>query len=147
MAALREAARCSVGNFVRCGVTGWCLEVIFTGIHSLFTHDYSLFSHTSLLMFPIYGLGALIHPCSRLLKKQSAFVRGIFYMLCIFGTEYLSGNFLKKRGICPWDYSDSPLNINGLIRLDYAPLWFGTGLLFERMTKEKNYSEYPSILQ
>lgn len=135
MVTLKDIARCGVTDFIRCGVTGWCLEVIFTGINSLVRHDYSLFSHTSLLMFPIYGMGALIRPVSKLFSKRNVLFRGLFYMLCIFGTEYMSGEFLKKRGICPWDYSSSPMNVNGLIRLDFAPLWFGTGLLFEQMVR------------
>ena len=28
-------------------------------------------------------------------------------------------------------------NKSGLIRLDFAPLWFATGLIFERITKKK----------
>lgn len=44
-------------------------------------------------------------------------------------------------GICPWDYTGRPMNVNGLIRLDFAPLWFGTGLLFEWITK-KNLENY-----
>ena len=53
-------------------------------------------------------------------------------MLGIFTVEYTSGMYLKKRGCCPWDYSDSPYHINGVIRLDYAPLWFLTGLFYEK---------------
>lgn len=127
-----------VRNFIRCGVMGWCLEVMFTGIGSLVRHDYSLLSRTSLLMFPIYGLGALIQPVSKLMSKRNILFRGLLYMCGIFGTEYVSGDFLRRRGICPWDYSASKLNINGVIRLDFAPLWFGTGLLFEYMLAHRN---------
>lgn len=35
--------------------------------------------------------------------------------------------------MCPWDYSDCPLQYQGVIRFDFAPLWFLTGLLFERV--------------
>jgi len=35
--------------------------------------------------------------------------------------------------MCPWDYSNTPLNYRGLIRPDYAPLWFGAGLFFEKI--------------
>ena len=52
-------------------------------------------------------------------------------MLCIFAVEFVTGSFLKLMHLCPWDYSQSPWNINGVIRLDYAPVWFIAGLLFE----------------
>ena len=40
-------------------------------------------------------------------------------------------------GVCPWDYTGRHSNIDGLIRLDFAPLWFMTGLLFEQITKKR----------
>ena len=52
-------------NFLKCGVTGWCLEVMFTSIESIAAHDWRLMGRTSLLMFPIYGLGALLTPIGR----------------------------------------------------------------------------------
>ena len=45
----------------------------------------------------------------------------------------ISGTLLRKVDACPWDYSNTPFNIKGLIRLDYAPLWFCAGLLFEKI--------------
>lgn len=122
-------------NFIKCGITGWCLEVLFTGIHSLIQKDFRLMSQTSILMFPIYGAAAFLRPIYRLTKNRNILFRGGIYTCCIFLTEYISGSLLKKKGICPWDYSGTPLNIGGLIRLDYAPFWFGAGLLFERMIK------------
>ena len=79
------------------------------------------------------GMAFLFAPISRLLRKKSVWVRGSVYAGGIFLTEYLSGMFLKKRGICPWDYSHARLNVNGVIRLDYAPVWFLTGLLYEKL--------------
>jgi Predicted membrane protein len=84
-------------------------------------------------MFPIYGMASLLKPVCTLLKKQSLWLRGCVYTLCIFTGEYLTGSFLRRFEACPWDYSKSPLNVKGLIRLDYAPLWFGAGLLFEKI--------------
>lgn len=56
-------------------------------------------------------------------------------MLCIYAGEYISGSLLKKRDFCPWDYSRSRIHYRGLIRFDYAPLWFTAGLLFEKILK------------
>ena len=119
-------------KFIQCGMIGWCIEVFWTGLNSLLNHDPKLRGFSSLHMFPIYGMAALIAPLSSHLKKYGTFTRGLIYMLGIFTVEYASGTYLKKRGRCPWDYSDSPLQINGVIRLDYAPLWFFTGLFYER---------------
>lgn len=55
----------------------------------------------------------------------------------IFLAEYLSGTILKYFGICPWDYSDAALNVGGVIRLDYGPLWFGLGLFYESLLKKQ----------
>ncbi len=137
-------------NFFKCGVAGWCLEVIFTSAESILARDWRLMGHTSLLMFPIYGMGALLGPIgcrvdrwigdgssgmgTSLNQTDRAIRHGMLYMVLIFLAEYLCGMFLKDKGICPWDYTGRHSSVNGLIRLDFAPLWFLTGLLFERIT-------------
>ena len=35
--------------------------------------------------------------------------------------------------MCPWDYSHTPFHYKGIIRMDYLPVWFVTGLLFEKI--------------
>jgi len=54
-------------------------------------------------------------------------------MSLIFSTEYITGKLLSRKNLCPWDYSNSRFNIGRVIRLDYAPYWFGAGLIFERL--------------
>lgn len=143
----------AVQNFFKCGVTGWCLEVMFTSVESIAAGDWRLMGKTSLLMFPIYGMGALLGPIGkgmdnwlgdggssgafRISSRDRAIRHGMLYMVLIFLVEYGSGMILRTHGMCPWDYSGRHSNINGLIRLDFAPLWFGTGLLFEQITKKK----------
>lgn len=140
-------------NFLKCGVAGWCLEVMFTSVESIMVKDWRLMGKTSLLMFPIYGLGAFLGPIGKgvdrwisdgshasgtMLKISDQMVRhGMLYMVLIFVAEYISGAWLRAKGVCPWDYSGRNTSINGLIRLDFAPLWFATGLLFEQITKKK----------
>lgn len=140
-------------NFFKCGITGWCLEVVFTSLSSIMAGDWRLMGKTSLLMFPIYGMGAFLGPIGhgidrwigdgsgprrdRIPKKDRVVRHGMLYMVLIFAAEYSTGAFLKGRGMCPWDYTGRQTNINGLIRLDFAPLWFATGLLFEQITKKK----------
>lgn len=135
-------------NFLKCGITGWCLEVIFTSVESIMASDWRLMGRTSLLMFPIYGMGALLSPLSDLVDRwlggeamrpaDRCMRHGMLYMVLIFTAEYLSGAWLKSLGICPWDYQGNRSSINGLIRLDFAPLWFGMGLLFEQITKKRS---------
>ena len=120
-------------DFMKCGLTGWCMEIIFTALGSLRDRDMTLKGVTSLWMFPIYGCAAIVAPLSRLLKKVPVWIRGITYMSMIFSTEYLSGRLLRRRKLCPWDYGKSRWNIDRVIRLDYAPYWFGAGLLFEKL--------------
>ena len=122
-----------IKNFLLCGLTGWCLEIIFTALCSLHRRDLTLKGYTSIWMFPIYASASFLSPLFRLLQHKSLLTRGLTYMSCIFAAEYCSGNILKKHHLCPWDYSSSALNIKGLIRLDFAPLWFFTGLLFEKL--------------
>ena len=84
-------------------------------------------------MFPIYGMAAFIKPISHLLSKKNVLFRGSIYTVLIFAIEFITGNALKKKEMCPWDYSKSRYNIKGLIRLDYAPAWFAVGLLYEKI--------------
>ena len=126
-------------KFLLCGLTGWCMEVFWTGMGSAIKKDKKMTSVTSIWMFPIYGCAVVIEPLSKLLRKKNTNIvkRGTIYALMIFATEYLSGSFLKKRECCPWDYSKAKLNIKGVIRLDYFPAWFVAGLFYEKMFSKK----------
>lgn len=142
-------------NFLRCGLAGWCLEVLFTSVHSLFAGDFSMTAHTSFLMFPIYGMGAVLAPIGEWVDKwidepfrrmavwrENEYIRvkflrhGLLFMVLIFIGEYVSGSILRRFGVCPWDYTGKPANVDGLIRLDFAPFWFVTGLLLEKITQK-----------
>lgn len=124
-------------NFVKCGVAGWCMEVMWTAMGSIKGKDKRLMGNTSIWMFPIYGMAAIIKPVSKLMSKRNKFVRGSVYTVCIYAVEYATGFILKKKNSCPWDYSKSKFNIHGLIRLDYAPVWFIVGLFFEQMVSPR----------
>ena len=119
-------------KFIICGTLGWCMEIIFTALHSFKKREFTLIGRTSIWMFPIYGMASLLSPACRLLKGKSPLLRGSVYTCCIFAGEYISGTFLKKHHACPWDYSKARYNVNGVIRFDYAPLWFTAGLIFEK---------------
>lgn len=128
-------------NFVLCGLTGWCMEILFTALDSFRRRELKLMGRTSLWMFPIYGMAFLIRPVYQRIKKLPTLIRGAIYAAAIFVVEFCSGTLLKKKGLCPWDYSRAKANINGVIRLDYAPFWMAAGLIFEKIvtrTSKKN---------
>ena len=47
-------------NFLLCGSLGWCLEIFWTGFHSLLAGQPTMMGKTSLLMFPISPIFSLI---------------------------------------------------------------------------------------
>ena len=53
-------------NFIKCGIAGWCIEVIFTGITSYINKD------------------------------KNVLLRGSYYTLYIFFGEFITGSFLKR---------------------------------------------------
>ncbi|MEG1847813.1 MAG: hypothetical protein RRX92_06845 [Lachnospiraceae bacterium] len=124
-----------IKQYITCGIFGWCMEILFTSLHALRRQDPALMGSTSLWMFPIYGLAALLRPISHRLHKQPAILRGFLYACIIFLVEFISGRLLQQKGACPWDYGRSKWNIKHVIRLDYLPNWMIAGLLFERILK------------
>ena len=61
-------------NFLICGFIGWCLEILWTGLHSILAGELTMTARTSLLMFPIYGCATIIRPVSARLSKVSTFI-------------------------------------------------------------------------
>ncbi len=116
------------------GLTGLFFEVLWTGLCSLFQGDFSLYSHTSLIMLPVYGMAVFMEPVFiRLTELEIPLIlRGVYYAALIFACEYFSGKVLSMLGICPWQYTGI-YNVEGVIRLDYAPLWMLAGLIYERL--------------
>lgn len=120
-------------NFLKCGLAGWCMEILFTALGSLQKREFRLVGQTSLWMFPIYGSVCLLTPLFSFLKRFPVLVRGTIYAVCIFFGEFLSGNFLMGKKVCPWNYERSRWNVKKVIRLDYFFNWLLAGLLFEKL--------------
>lgn len=113
------------------------MEILFTAFDSFRRRELKLMGRTSIWMFPIYGLAVLIEPAYRCIRRLPALLRGLVYSAGIFTMEFLSGSFLKKHDLCPWDYSKARSNVGGVIRLDYTPFWMAAGLIFEKILTKK----------
>lgn len=123
-----------VKRFIIYGLLGFCLEVLWTGFNSLLKGDIKLTGWTYIWMFPVYGLAVFLEVVHDRIRYLPIIVRGGIYTVLIFGAEYGSGLLFRSiLGVCPWNYGDGPLSIDGLITLKYIPVWFIVGLLFEKM--------------
>ncbi len=121
-------------RFLLYGLLGWTMEIVWTGFGSLIRGDFRLQGVSYLWMFPIYGLAVYLEPVHDRIRNFAWSIRGLIWTGIIFSIEFLAGLLLKVTvGIVPWDYSGSFYSVAGLIRLDYAPVWFTVGLIFERV--------------
>lgn len=123
------------------GLAGWCLEIFFTGLKQGLRGNRSLTGKSYLWMFPIYGLAAfLLEPVHDRIRKWPWPARAATYSVGIMTVEYISGALLDRSiGECPWDYSGrSIVDINGYVRLEYAPLWAAVGLGAEKIHDSLN---------
>ncbi|MFZ7120820.1 MAG: putative ABC transporter permease [Eubacteriaceae bacterium] len=120
-------------KFIVYGLIGICLEIFWTGLTSLINSDYTMEGRTYIWMFFIYGMAIFFEPIHNTIRQKNIFIRGFIYMFIIFTIEYISGFILRCIiGACPWNYTDYA-SIDGLITLNFIPVWFFAGLLFERI--------------
>lgn len=119
-------------RYIIYGLLGWNMEIIWTGLNSLSDGSKNLIGHTSVWMFFIYGLAVFLEPVHSAITGYSWILRGCIWACLIFAIEFFSGMLLNSFGIHAWDYSGST-SFMGLIRFDYAPLWFAVGLFFEKI--------------
>ena len=124
-------------RFVIYGCFGLLMETLWTGFGSAFKGSKNLECKTYLWMFPIYGIGIILEPAHELIRGFLWIYRGFIWAAIIFLIEYMTGYILKLTiGRCPWDYDGEGeviASVKGLIRLDFLPLWFCVGLIFERL--------------
>ncbi len=124
-----------VYRFAIYGLIGWALEILWTGLGSAFKGDVRLSASTYLWMFPIYGLAVFLEQLHDRIRAWPWPARGVLWVLAIWTIEYVTGGTIRLlTGASPWNYAGTTRwQLDGLIRLDMAPLWFGTGFLFERV--------------
>ena len=106
-----------------------------TGAAGLFSteRDVAAPARTYLWMYPIYGAGGLaLEQIRRRVRPFPRMLRAAAYVPAIFAIEAATGALLRRLiGACPWDYTGRRAHVRGLVRLDYAPLWYLVGLTFE----------------
>jgi hypothetical protein len=65
-------------------------------------------------------------------------------MLGIYGLEFGSAALLERvLGEVPWRYLRG-MSVNGYVRLDYAPFWYGCAWLFESLERELRKLDRPA---
>lgn len=121
---MRRSAR-----FLVYGLVGWTIDSLYVWAHTGRPRP------SSLLNVPVYGLAQpLFEPLHNRLRARPAALRATLYASGILGVEYVSGRALRRlRGSAPWDYGGARFAVDGLVRLDYAPLWAAYGLGLERL--------------
>ncbi len=133
--------------FLLFAVLGIAYEVLLRGIKNAVWRK-TFYGASNLWSFPIYGAVIFIVIfVQNYFAFQPWFIRGILYMLLIYGWEFVSGSLLGLFKIKAWDYSQNTdfrcqdgciratnkkkFHFKGLICLEYAPIWFIGGLLLE----------------
>ena len=81
--------------FILCGLTGWCMEILWTGLHSILSGELTMTGKTSLLMFPIYGSAR--SPINFLLSR---FLSAAAFILSDFSSWNLSAVLFCAVFIC-----------------------------------------------
>jgi hypothetical protein len=86
-------------------------------------------------MLPLYALiQPLYEPAHDVLRTRAIPMRASAYGAGFLAVEYASGRLFRRvLGQAPWDYSHARLQLHGLTRLDYFPLWALAGLALERL--------------
>ena len=118
------------------GVHGIFAEVVFTGLWEfVVTGNWRFMGVSSMWSFFVYGLGTFFVAefLHKLLVsyKIPLLLRCLIYVLFAYAWEFLCGVILDCFGTRPWDYTDFDYDIMGLITMEYAPVWFLGGLVFE----------------
>jgi hypothetical protein len=110
------------------GFAGWAIDSLFVYVHTGRRRP------SSLLNMPVYALAQpLFEPVHDRIRERPVVLRAALYGAGILGVEYTSGRLLRRFvGSVPWDYGPTRFGIDGLVRLDYLPLWAAFALGLER---------------
>ena len=119
-------------RFILFGMLGLIGALLYSAIRNSFSkRSLDLSAQTSLILFPAFGLIAILYPIVAIhLGNLPWYLRGVVYMLAFYILQYIIGYALTKFGACPWKYPKGG-SLQGLVRLSDAPAWFLAGLLAE----------------
>lgn len=118
------------------GMLGFAYEIVFTSLWDFVASNFTNFKfkgYSSLWSFLIYGscsfCGEQVYFYTK--NRFSAFLRGLIYIQMAYTWEFIGGLILNQFSARTWDYTHYKYDVMGLIALEYAPLWFCSGLLQE----------------
>ena len=118
------------------GMLGFSYEIVFTSLFDFVSSNFTNFAfkgYSSLWSFLIYGscsfCGEQVYFYSK--KRLSIFLRGLIYIQMAYTWEFIGGLILNQFSARTWDYTHYKYDVMGLIALEYAPLWFCSGLMQE----------------
>jgi uncharacterized membrane protein len=125
--------------FIVFATLGVAHEIFWTSILDFWkTKNLRFIGRSSLLMFPVYGSVSFLFLIPNV-YEMPWLTRGLIYMILIYLLEYISGFIFKKIfGVAPWNYekntkdgvgSPKKYHFQGLVCLEYAPIWFIEGLI------------------
>jgi len=122
-------------RFLIYGLLGVIMEIIWTGMGSVFRGDLRMQGFSYLWMFPVYGGAVFLEKVHDHIRYYTWYFRGFIWSVIIFSIEFTAGILIQLTvGAIPWDYTGATLySVAGLIRLDYFPVWFAVGLIFEKV--------------
>ncbi|MDQ4144809.1 MAG: hypothetical protein M3198_13935 [Actinomycetota bacterium] len=123
-----------IGRTIVYTAIGFSTEVAFSALHDA-GRGRKVRMRTSPWMLPIYALiRPLYEPLHDRMRGMPVPARATVYGLGFMTIEYASGRALRAlRGHAPWDYSYARRHLDGLVRLDYFPLWATGGLALESL--------------
>ena len=119
-------------RFLIFGLLGLIAAVVVSATkRSISSKRLELTGEASLVLFPIFGLIAVVFPFVAVRANPLPwYVRGLAYMTAFFIVQYIAGFILTKMNRCPWSYSGKG-SLGGLVHVSDAPLFFGAGLAVE----------------
>jgi hypothetical protein len=114
---------------------GWSTDFAFNQLLARRRGQRVLELRTSAWNLPLYALiQPLYEPLHDALRGRAMPLRAVAYGAGFIVVEYASGRVLRRAcGVAPWDYSHARLQLHGLTRFDYFPLWGAYGLALERV--------------
>ena len=118
------------------GMLGFSYEIVFASLWDFVVSNFTdvrFAGYSSIWSFFIYGTcsfcGEQVYVHTR--KRLSTFLRGLIYVQMAYTWEFIGGLVLTQFSARTWDYTHYKYDVMGLIALEYAPLWFFSGLLQE----------------